>query len=281
MKKTIVILFIATIQFQIIAQDTQAYNDLELAYNYCKTVNNNISSGLNAVYNCYSLSNASQLRTQILFATSYPAESKTIIDNAINQIYKVERRLRSLDCPMAIRYSEYTRELLDYSRSDLQSGGLALINASKQRYTNNIHSQMRIGASHLKKCLSNLKNAFEMLNKIVDEMNSCRRSSPDNTSSSISCSSLIEFIEDEGIYEGTIRSYTLNSSWIKEVSHYEYENNIYVVASIYETENGYKTNKYIFCSIPESNWSSFKYGNYGTYGERFHEYIFNYKCECD
>lgn len=44
-----------------------------------------------------------------------------------------------------------------------------------------------------------------------------------------------------------------------------------------------KQKRIFFCGIPIMNWSNFRFGGYGdskSYGERFHKYIIDYKCNC-
>lgn len=104
-----------------------------------------------------------------------------------------------------------------------------------------------------------------------------------NFSQEVSCNDLLKFIQDNGYYKTSISSYTLNSSWLYKVTAYNYDYKIYVIAEIKENEYSYSTNTYIFCGIPLQNWSNFQYGGYGdsnSYGERFHKYIFDYKCNC-
>jgi hypothetical protein len=92
-------------------------------------------------------------------------------------------------------------------------------------------------------------------------------------------------VEENGKKKETVSSYSLiYSTWLKEVTAYSIEDVIVVIASIKEDQYSYFTKKYIFCGIPENNWSSFYYGLYDlnkSYGERFHKYIFDYKCNCD
>lgn len=102
-------------------------------------------------------------------------------------------------------------------------------------------------------------------------------------SQEVSCDDLLSFIKTKGYSKGTISSYTLDSSWLYEVKAYSYDYNIYVVAKIKKNAYSYSTNTYIFCGIPSMNWSNFQYGGYGdsdSYGERFHRYIMDYKCDC-
>ena len=102
-------------------------------------------------------------------------------------------------------------------------------------------------------------------------------------SQEVSCNDLLNFIVKEGYSKATISSYVLNSSWLYKVIAYEYEYKTYVIAEIKKSEYSYETSTYIFCGIPNMNWSNFQYGAYGdvkSYGERFHKYIIDYKCNC-
>lgn len=103
-------------------------------------------------------------------------------------------------------------------------------------------------------------------------------------SQEVSCEDLKNFIEKNGMYQYSLSSYTLNSSWLYKVTCYSYDMKYYVIAEIKANEYSYSTKSYIFCGIPYSNWSNFKNGyNYSdsrTYGERFHAYIIDYQCNC-
>lgn len=100
----------------------------------------------------------------------------------------------------------------------------------------------------------------------------------------VSCEELMDFIETKGMYNSSLSSYTLDSSWLTKVTLYSYDMNYYVVANIKPNEYSYTSKPYIFCGIPYRNWLNFKNGSYGvtdSYGERFHKYIFNYQCDCN
>ncbi|WP_430399933.1 hypothetical protein [Flavobacterium sp.] len=99
----------------------------------------------------------------------------------------------------------------------------------------------------------------------------------------MSCTELMEFIEDEGSYYSNVSNFTMNSSWLYKVTCYSYDYKYYVIAEIKENEYSYSTKKYVFCNIPYSNWRDFKNGdifNKSTHGERFHKYIKDYLCNC-
>lgn len=105
-----------------------------------------------------------------------------------------------------------------------------------------------------------------------------------NYSQKISCQSLYDFIIENGYKKSSVSNYIMESSWLHKVTAYEYDYKLYVIAEIKESEYSYKTNLYIFCGIPNMNWYNFQYGSYGdsnSYGERFHKYIFDYKCNCE
>lgn len=100
----------------------------------------------------------------------------------------------------------------------------------------------------------------------------------------VSCTDLMEFVQDKGYRKATVSSIQLmHSSWLKEVVAYSIENTIVVIAEIKRDEWGINTKKYVFCGIPSSNWDAFYLGLYdtnSTYGERFRKYVFDYKCDC-
>lgn len=131
--------------------------------------------------------------------------------------------------------------------------------------------------------MRDLNYGVDELNQAIKELANCAGGSIESGGRSTSCENLLEFIEDEGYRKGSVSSYTLDSEWLTDVKAYTYEYKIYVVAKI-KAKNSYSSRSYVFCDIPSSNWSSFKNGGYGerdTYGERFHDNIFDYKCNCN
>ena len=103
-------------------------------------------------------------------------------------------------------------------------------------------------------------------------------------SQSVSCEDLMEYVKKEGYRKGSVTSILLiDSSWLNEVEAWKVDDVMAVIAEIKKDQWGISTQKYIFCGIPSSNWSAFQYGTYdygSTYGERFHKYIMDYKCNC-
>lgn len=278
---TILLLFVL-FQFNSAAQSSALNDDLNIAYNNFDITFDRIKEGQTAISYCYSIKNKSQLRTQILYACGEPAKARQNIDNAINQVYKVEQLLQEMKCPLASSYAKYSREMFESAKSNLRLGVLAFISASEQRNLRSIYANMNVGVPHWASSLKDLNKAVEYINKISEALNSCNESQTETSSSSeYSCDEIYNYIKDNGSKKATISSYTLNSSWLNEVVAYSYDNAIYVVAEIKVNENSDKMNKYIFCGIPDRNWSSFQNDSSETYGERFHNYIFNYKCDCE
>jgi hypothetical protein len=103
-------------------------------------------------------------------------------------------------------------------------------------------------------------------------------------SQNVGCNDLADYIVQNGVLHASLGNYTLNSSWLYEVKAYMYDYKIFVIAKIKKSEYDYRTSSYIFCSIPSQNWINFEYGGPGdseSYGERFHQYIMNYTCNCN
>ena len=102
-------------------------------------------------------------------------------------------------------------------------------------------------------------------------------------SQDVSCTELMTYIEQNGTNAGSVNSLSLSSSsWLFSVEAYSIENTIAIVATIKGTNSLSTKPKYIFCGVPKGNWDSF----YGTlikndYGDRFHKYIMDYKCNCE
>lgn len=97
----------------------------------------------------------------------------------------------------------------------------------------------------------------------------------------VTCKELADFVKSEGYYKANVPSYILDSEWLSDVTAYSYDYKVYVIAKIKKSEWDFNPKSYVFCGIPENNWSKFSswYSNH-TYGERFHAYIMDYKCNC-
>lgn len=101
-------------------------------------------------------------------------------------------------------------------------------------------------------------------------------------SQNVSCENLMRVVKSEASYYGEVSSITLISSeFLKEVKAYEYEETLFVIATFQPRPNEIFPRTYIYCGIPYSNWNSFKNGWNESYGERFHQYIIDYVCNCN
>lgn len=98
------------------------------------------------------------------------------------------------------------------------------------------------------------------------------------------CDELIRLVENKLTRRRTSLPFTLSSSWLYQVEAYDYEGKVIVIAEI-RTEGQLYPKKYIFCNVPVENWNYFedpwKGGLSKTYGEKFHEAIIDYKCDCE
>ena len=103
-------------------------------------------------------------------------------------------------------------------------------------------------------------------------------------SQTVRCTELIDYVKAEGRKVGEVSSLQLmSSSWLRQVTCYQVGDVLAVVAKIKSNDYDLYGKDYIFCGIPTSNWNAFKGNLYNidtTYGERFHKYIFDYKCDC-
>lgn len=105
----------------------------------------------------------------------------------------------------------------------------------------------------------------------------------DSIAQTMSCRELLGFIKQNGFRKGEVGSYQLmNSSWLKSVTAYTYDNSIFVVAVIKKNEYDLTGKTYIFCGIPSMNWDNFSiYDTNPSYGEKFRKYIMEYQCDCN
>ena len=96
---------------------------------------------------------------------------------------------------------------------------------------------------------------------------------------SISCQELFNVVTSDYDYSDETSCY--GSSMLARVGYYEYNNMGFVVAYIKDSEYDFSGDPYIFCGISSYTWNSFKSsGMTGSWGESFHEYIMDNKCNC-
>lgn len=106
-----------------------------------------------------------------------------------------------------------------------------------------------------------------------------------NSQNVISCSKLANEVIQNGKNIGGYSTLQLiTSDWLYKVDGYLYEDIFFVIAEVRRKNSILlETDKYVFCGIPKKNWDSFT--NLLTdidlsIGEKFHKYIYDYKCNC-
>ncbi|MBN8676635.1 MAG: hypothetical protein J0M29_00330 [Chitinophagales bacterium] len=96
-----------------------------------------------------------------------------------------------------------------------------------------------------------------------------------------SCTSLMNAVKEEADFYDEVSVFSLlYSEFLEEVKAYEYEDELFVIAKFKREPGQIFSKSYIFCGISKNRWNSFKNGWTGTYGERFHQYIIDYVCDC-
>ena len=98
-------------------------------------------------------------------------------------------------------------------------------------------------------------------------------------SQSISCEKVFEIVTTQYDSKEDISCY--GSTMLVKAEYYKLDNKGYVVAYIRKNTYDFKGSPYIFCDIPSMNWATFKYNAKSSWGESFHAYISDYKCNCN
>lgn len=98
-------------------------------------------------------------------------------------------------------------------------------------------------------------------------------------SQQISCEEAYHIIVNQGEIIGSVAP--PYSEWLKKVTAYKIDGELYVEAIVKRDEYGTITDAYIYCGIPKYNWDMFRlYDSNPSYGEKFHKYIYDYTCNC-
>jgi len=126
----------------------------------------------------------------------------------------------------------------------------------------------------------------DVLNEIYERLNNELKQYKTNGLQEIpSCSDLMKYVRQKGNnFQSLSRLDLLNSSWLREVHAYKIDNTIVVIAKIYQDDLLNSEKDYVFCGISQTNWNKFydRFVDTGlSFGEKFHKYIYNNKCNCD
>ncbi|MCE7039186.1 hypothetical protein [Dyadobacter sp. CY312] len=99
-----------------------------------------------------------------------------------------------------------------------------------------------------------------------------------------SCQEALNAVKGRGNYEKVVIKSEMSSTddWLKKVKLYSLEGRLFVVAEMFTDDYHINSKEYLYCDIPAQNWNAFYTGSAGrrTYGERFHDFIIDYKCNC-
>jgi hypothetical protein len=270
------------------AQVSQVKEEVENAYEYYEDAYNRIQNTKSYISNAFNASSISEVQYEAGNAESSLSSAKMYVGYAEDDANDAKNEASSLNCSdaqyragEAKNYFYTAKNKLSYAISELSS-------ASYESDADNLSTYLNNANDYIAQALTQLSNAVDELNNTLSFINNCgvpaETSYYTSSSDTPSCDSLLEYITSNGYSKGTLINYTLDSEWLKEVKAYSYDYKIYVVAKIKRNEYNYQANTYIFCGISSTNWSNFKNGGYGdsdSYGERFHKYIFDFKCDCN
>ena len=99
-------------------------------------------------------------------------------------------------------------------------------------------------------------------------------------SQTTSCNDLVQYAKSADSYPDRVNPF--NSTMIAKAEYYTVDNGGLVIAYLKSNDFDYSGKPYIFCGISAQRWAKFKSeGSYGSWGEAFHQYIMDYKCNCN
>ncbi|WP_418510790.1 hypothetical protein [Corallibacter sp.] len=257
----------------------ESYENYQDAFNKLKNARSYISDAFNA-------ESISGVQSYANYAESEVSSAKRYLGYAEDEADDAETEAGYLNCYDAKNAAEDAEDYFYDAKRNLSNAESSLSSASYTSDADYLSDYLNEANNYINQALNNMGYAVDELNNTLKYIRSCgvpTSNSYSGTSQTTSCEDLLSYIQDNGYRKSKLSSYTLDSSWLYEVTAYTYDYDIYVVAKIKKSEYSYQTNTYIFCGVPSTNWSNFKNGGYGdpnSYGKRFHKYIFDYKCEC-
>lgn len=269
------------------SQVSDVKKSVEESYEYYQSAYSKISNAKAYIQDCFNASSVSDIQYYAGLASSEVDSAKRELGYAEDEADDAEREASSLNCYDAKRSAGNAESYFYDAQRKLSDASSDLSSATYTDDTDYLSDYLNNANDYIRQAINMMSDAVDALNDTLKNISSC--GVPTNTnsygaaSSSVSCENLLNYITSNGYRKGSLSNYTLDSSWLYEVTAYAYEYDIYVVAKIKENEYSYQTKTYIFCGIPSQNWNNFKNGAYGdpkSFGERFHKYIFDYQCEC-
>ncbi|MEO9484699.1 MAG: hypothetical protein ABJG47_14670 [Ekhidna sp.] len=257
--------------------------EIEDSYNNYKSALESISSALDYIESAKRAQYTSDANSYASYAESEISDAIGYANNAKKYAGYAEDEANDIKCDDAEEYAYDASRDFNSASSYLDDAESNLSTAAYESDGEWIVSNLNDALSDIEDAVTDLNNAVSDLKYSLESLEDCRINVKNYSSSLVTCNDLLDFIKEEGYVKATMSSYVLDSKWLYKVTAYSYDYDIYVVAEIKKNEYSYQTNTYIFCDVPDSNWRNFRYGGYGdsdSYGERFHKYIMNNKCEC-
>lgn len=270
------------LSFQAIAQAGDVMDEIDDAFEYYEDAFNKAQSGLNHIQAAFNDGTIDGAKWQASYAESEISSAKSRSGYAEDEASDAEDEANDINCDKVADQAGDAEDYFYSAKRALSNAQSELSNASYEDDADYLSSYLNNARDYITKALKNLNYGVDELNDAIKALSNCAGGSISSGGSSASCEDLVNFIKNNGYRQSTVSSYTLESEWLTEVTSYTYDYKTYVIAKI-KTKNSYYSKPYIFCNIPSNKWSNFKSGGYGergTYGQRFHDNIFDYKCNC-
>jgi len=240
-------------------------SSFEIAYNYYDVVKGSINTNeFDKEYlNLYGKLN--DLGLELLNTQMIATDIQRILiaENCANAIYGSERIYDNLDL---------AHDLSEEIMSDLLS---SMTSKNKISFLTNYHGTFN---NQMSLVIENISLSMIGVPIISTEHANCTPIY--KRKNETSCIELYGLVQVKGTQLESLSNRVMNSDWLNEVKVYRYQNKLFVSANIKDVT----TKTYLFCNIPDSNWDRFKNGGLydsNSYGERFHKYVFEYKCDCN
>ena len=271
----------------VLAQVSEVKEQVNDSYEYYQDAFRKIKNAKYYINSAFEASTLDDVQSYASSAESELSSAKTYTGYAEDEADDAEDEASSLNCDDAEDSASNAEDYFYAAKNKLNYAISELSNASYEDDIDFLSNYLNNANSYISQALTQMSYGVDELNETLKEINNCgvpaETSYYSSSSNTPSCEDLMEYIKDNGYSKGTLSNYTMDSEWLYEVKAYTYEYKTYVIAKIKKNEYSYTTTSYVFCDIPSTNWSNFKYGAYGdsdSYGERFHKYIMNYKCDC-
>ncbi|MCB0501529.1 MAG: hypothetical protein KDD32_02515 [Bacteroidetes bacterium] len=294
--KSILLIFLSSVLFSnfICAQVEEIIEEINDAYEYYESAFKKIKNTLYEIDNCYSSTTMIDLQYYAEAAESELSSAKRYVGYAEDEANEAEDKAVDINCDDASAEAADAENYFYAAKRKIAYAIDELSNAYYEDEQDYLLDYVESAEDYIHQAIRNLNYAVDKLNNALEALEGCSQEilreahiaqavKNYQATSTMNCDELYTYIKSKGNQKGKVSSYTMNSEWLKTVTAYEYLGDIYVIAEIKRNEYSFSTNSYIFCGIPQSNWNNFKLGGLGvpnSYGERFHNYIFNYKCNC-